>query len=260
MQGNSVYEFVLSSSVRVDILQVVADTAQPTGHIIDQLDASTSAVYTALADLERQGVVCEEDAGWKLTGQGRLVLDLIEQRKAIFRTLTQDQAYWETHRTDHIPRAFRRRLPELGEYEIVRSEPPDVRAHARATVELLEQADSCRTAVPIHVPEYSDAFPNDSDSRLIFPPSVIDQFEAEVEAGNRDRIREVEAPQYRVSDIQFGFTVADSYMMMALRPMTESLVESVLISEEESAIRWASDLYESLWEDAEPLDSYLNQP
>ncbi|ATW89305.1 putative transcriptional regulator [Halohasta litchfieldiae] len=259
MPGNSVYDFVISSSVRVDILQRLAATTQPTDQLIDHLDASTSTVYTALADLERRGVVFDGDAGWTLTGQGRLVVDLIERKKSTVQTINYDQEYWETHRTDHLPREFRRRLPELGQYEVVRSEPPTVRAHASAVVDLLEQADSCRTAVPIHAPEYSDAFPDDPDSRLILPPSVVDQLQADVEAGTRDRIREIDTAQYRVTDIQFGFTVADSYMMMALRPMTQSPVESVLISEAESAIRWASDLYESLWQDAERLDSYLSR-
>jgi len=259
MQRNSVYDFVISSSVRIDILQRLAAATESTDHLIDHLDASTSTIYTALADLERQGVVFDGNAGWRLTGQGRLVVDLIERRQSTVQTIKYDQKYWETHRTDHLPREFRRRLPELGHYEVVRSEPPDVRAHARAVVDLLEQAESCRTAVPIRAPEYSDAFPDDPDSRLIFPPSVVDQLQAEVEAGTRKRIREIDAVEYRVTDIQFGFTVADSYMMMALRPMTQSPVESVLISEADSAIGWASDLYESFWQDAEPLDSYLNR-
>jgi predicted transcriptional regulator len=259
MHGDSVYDFVISSSVRVDILQLLTATAQPTDYLIDQLDASTSAVYTALADLDRQGVVFDDDAGWQLTGHGRLVVDLIEQRKSTVQTINYDPDYWETHRTDHIPREFRRRLPELGQYDVVRSEPPDVRAHARTVVDLLKQAESCRTAMPIHVPEYSDAFPDHPDSRLIFSPSVIDQLQAEVEAGTRDQVREVDAAQYRVTDIQFGFTVGDSYIMLALRPITESPVASMLVSETDSAIRWASDLYESFWQDAEPLESYLGR-
>jgi len=62
MHGDSVYDFVISSSVRVDILERLAGTPQPTDQLIDHLDASTSAVYTALADLERQGVVFDGDA------------------------------------------------------------------------------------------------------------------------------------------------------------------------------------------------------
>ena len=259
MHGDSVYDFVISSSVRVDIVQRLATTPQPTDHLIDHLDASTSAVYTALADLERQGVVFDDDAGWRLTGQGRLVGDLIDRRQATFQTIQYDQEYWANHRTDHLPREFCRRLLELGNYEIVRSEPPDVRAHARVAIDLLEQAESCRTAMPIHVPEYRNAFPDHPDSRLLFSPSVIDKVQAESAAGTRDGIRQIDAAPCRVRDVQFGFTVSDSHLMLALRPMTQSPVASMLVSEADSAIRWASELYESLWQDAEPVESYLNR-
>lgn len=259
MHGNSVYEFVISSSVRVAILQRLAATPQPTDDLIDHLDASTSAVYTALADLERQGVVFDGDADWRLTGHGRLVVDLIDRRNATVQTITQDQDYWATHRTDHLPREFRRRLPELGDYEIVRSEPPDVRAHARVAVDLLEQAESCRTAMPIHVPEYRNAFPDHPDSRLLFSPSVIDNIQADTGTGTRDGIRQIDAAECRVWDMQFGFTVSDSSLMLALRPMSQSPVASMLVSETDSAIQWAEDLYESFWQEAEPVASYLNR-
>lgn len=259
MHGDSVYEFVISSSVRVDVLRRLAGTAQPTEQLIDHLDASTSAVYTALADLERQGVVFDGETGWRLTGHGRLVVDLIEHRKATVQTVNQDQDYWESHRTDHLPREFRRRLPELGDYEIIRSDPPDVRAHARVATDLLEQAESCRTAMPIHVPEYRNAFPDHPDSRLLFSPSVIDTVQADSGTGTRDGIRQIDAAECRVRDVQFGFTVSDSHLMLALRPMTQSPVASMLISETDAAICWASDLYESFWQDAEPVESYLNR-
>jgi predicted transcriptional regulator len=259
MHGDSVYDFVISSSVRVDILQRLAGTPQPTDELIDHLDASTSAVYTALADLERQGVVFDGDAGWRLTGQGRLVVDLIDRRTATVQTINHDQDYWETHRTDHLPREFRRRLPELSTYEVIRSEPPDVRAHARVAIDLLEQAESCRTAMPIHVPEYRNAFPDHPDSRLLFSPSVIDTVRADSGTGTSDGIRQIDAAECRVRDMQFGFTVSDSYLMLALRPMGQSPVASMLLSEADSAIRWATDLYESFWQDAEPVESYLNR-
>ncbi len=259
MHGDSVYEFVISSSVRVDIVHRLAATPQPTEDLIDHLNASTSAVYTALADLERQGVVFECDGGWRLTGHGRLVADLIDRRNATVETISQDQDYWETHRTDHLPQEFRRRLPELGDYEVVRSEPPDVRAHARVAVDLLEQAESCRTAMSIHVPEYRNAFPDHPDSRLLFSPSVIDTVRADSETGTRDGVRQIDAAQCRVTDVQFGFTVSGSSLMLALRPMTQSPVASMLISEADSAIHWASDLYESLWQEAKPVASHLNQ-
>ena len=91
MHGDSVYDFVISSSVRVDILQQLAATPQSTDQLIDHLDASTSTVYTALADLERKGVVFDAEVDWRLTGHGRLVVDQIQRRKSTVQTINYDQ-------------------------------------------------------------------------------------------------------------------------------------------------------------------------
>lgn len=259
MLANSVYHFVISSAVRVNILSLLASTPATPDGLIEELDASKSSVYTALTDLEERNVLRKHDDSWVLTGKGRLILDAIEQLQSMDSVLERDREYWETHRTDVIPREFRRRLPELGDYEVVRSEPPNVRAHARASISLLESADSCNTAVPVHVPEYSEAFPYNPDSRVIHPPAVFEQFQREVQAGNREQLRVNDDVPHRVRELQFGMSVAESFMMMALRSRGESMIDSVLISKTDSAIQWASDLYDHLWRTAEPIDSYLER-
>jgi len=257
MSGNSVYQYVISSSVRVDTLQLLSSTAVETDELIDQLDASTSAVYTALTDLERRSVITEGDDGWTLTGQGRLILDLIQQSHSIEQLFEQDREYWETHRTDVLPSQYRQRLPELGEYEIVRSEPPNVRAHSRRILSRLESAESCLSALHIYVPEYKDAFPNHPDSRAILSPTVIEHLRREFE--NREQERRNPAITNRVSDIQFGVLIGASFMMLGLPPQDEERMETVLTSTDEEAISWARDLYEHLWENAEPLDSFVER-
>jgi len=255
MEGNSAVSFVLSSSVRVDIVGLLATEPMATDGLLDRLDASQSAVYTAVADLEERRVLFEGDEGWELTGRGRLILDLVEQWESVESFVDADPAYWDTHRTDVLPEQFRRRLPELGDYEIVRSEPPNVRAHAREVVDLLESAESCDTAVPIYVPEYHEAFPHSPDSRLMFPPGVIDLSE---EGGREswDEIGLTEQSTVRVREMVFGFTAADEFVMLALPPCAGTAVESMLVGTDESAVRWASELYEFLWADAEPLEAY----
>jgi len=255
MVTDSVFHFVLSSSVRVDILALLAGPPETTDELIDRLDASTSAVYTALADLEQRSVLTEGDSGWALTGRGRLILDLIEQSQSLTRLFEQDTEYWETHRTDVLPEKFRRRLPVIDEYEIVRSDPPDVRAHSRAILSRLESAESCLTALPFYVPEYKEAFPDSPDSRAILPPTVIEQLQQEFE--HRDDDRRNPAVTNRVSDVQFGILIGESFMMLGLPPQEQAGMETLLTSTDDAAVQWARELYEELWRDAEPLESYL---
>ena len=259
MIENSVYQFVLSSSVRVDLLDCLSSGPETTNALIADLDASKSAVYTALTDLERRQVCFEGADGWELTGQGRLVFDLIEQWEALDTLLAQDRDYWGSHRTDVLPRPFRGRLSALGDYEIVRSEPPDVRAHSRATISWLERADSCWSTVPISVPRYNDAFPDTPDSRAVYSPRVVDQVYEEFAAGERDSARTKDATPIRVHPVEFGMSVADEFVLLALRPISGKMVDSVLVATADDAVQWGTELYEHLWNDAEPLAAYLER-
>ncbi|MBX0288272.1 winged helix-turn-helix domain-containing protein [Halomicroarcula sp. F28] len=83
MKGNSAFSFVLSSSVRVDIVGILATEPMTTDELLDRLDASQSAVYTAVSDLEQLQVLFEGEAGWELTGRGRLILDIVEQWESV---------------------------------------------------------------------------------------------------------------------------------------------------------------------------------
>lgn len=259
MIDKSVYQFVVSSSVRVDLLELLSAGPETTNALIEDLDASKSAVYTALADLERRQVLFEGADGWELTGQGRLVLDVIEQWESLDTLIEADRDYWANHRTDVLPRPFRGRLPELGEYDVVRSEPPNVRAHSQATISRLESADHCWSTVPISVPQYTDAFPDTPDSRVVYSPCVIDQLYEEFAAGDRDSVRTKDAAPIRVHPVEFGMSVADEFVLLALRPVSGEMVDSVLIATDDNAIRWGNDLYAFLWDDAEPLDAYLER-
>lgn len=258
MSTNSLLHFVVSSSVRVDVVRLLGATPETTDGLLDRLDASQSSVYTAVADLERRDVVVEADGGLRLTGQGRLLLDLIDQWESIEQVVATDSEYWATHRTDVIPRQFRRRLPELGEYEVIRSEPPDVRAHARAIVSGLERVDSCSSAVTIYAPEFEDAFPDGPESRLLLAPRVLDVID-ERENGLREQLLAHERTPCRVRDLDFGFSVAPEFVMVALQPQSENMVESILRSTDDAAIQWGEQLFDHLWRDAEPLDSYLQR-
>lgn len=251
----SVYDFVISSSVRVDTLRALSATPGETDEIIDRLAASQSAVYTALTDLEQRSVIYETDGVWDLTGQGRLILDLIEESHAIEQLFERDREYWETHRTDVLPRKYRQRLPVLGPYEIIRSEPPDVRAHSREIITRLESAETCDTATHIHVPRYKQAFPNNSDSRAIMSPTVVEQLHREIEQGALDGHINDAIPK-RVLDIEFGVLIGDSFVLLGLPPQEEKQLDTVLLSTDDEAIQWARELYDELWRAAEPLDSY----
>jgi predicted transcriptional regulator len=138
MSDRSLITYVGSSSVRADVVSALCQTRRETDELLDSLDASESAVYDALSALERRGVVASVEDGWRLTGVGRLVGDRLDRQQATEELLAEAPEYWQHHDTSVLPKRFRRRLPELGGYDVVRATPTDLDKMVRAVVERVE--------------------------------------------------------------------------------------------------------------------------
>ncbi|MFC7195284.1 hypothetical protein ACFQL4_12455 [Halosimplex aquaticum] len=101
MNTDKIVGYVLGSSVRTDVLTAVVGERQPMDELIGSIEASESAVYNAVGDLERRGLVRSLEDGWDATGSGRLVADLLEQQENLCRLLEDD--YWRTHDVGALP-------------------------------------------------------------------------------------------------------------------------------------------------------------
>ncbi|ESS08134.1 MAG: hypothetical protein A07HN63_02154 [uncultured archaeon A07HN63] len=73
MPSQSPNEFVITSSVRTEIVRRVSEQSTPTDVLLSELTASDSAVYDALSTLSERGLLTEGDSGWELTAHGSLV-------------------------------------------------------------------------------------------------------------------------------------------------------------------------------------------
>ena len=102
MSTKSIVGYVLSSSVRSDVLTAAVAEPRSIDGLIESIDASESAVYNAVADLERRGLVRKVDDEWDATGSGQLVSDLLEQQGNLCQLLSDD--YWRDHDVSSLPR------------------------------------------------------------------------------------------------------------------------------------------------------------
>jgi len=93
MQYDSPITCVRSSSVRTDVVGSLSERPQSTDEILAALDASESAVYDSLSNLQSRGVICEKTDGWRLTGTGRLICDTLERQQATDRLLSSEPPY-----------------------------------------------------------------------------------------------------------------------------------------------------------------------
>jgi predicted transcriptional regulator len=253
--AESVFRDVLGSSVKTDVLVSVATVPSGTEELIESIDASESAIYNALGDLERRGLVRTIDGRREVTGSGQLVADLLEQQGNLCRLLADD--YWETHDVGTLPRRFRLRLTELADAEVFRAPDTDPHAAVREVSDRVEATESRLDIVtPIYQAEYEMIMPDRTGARLLIDTTVVE--ESIERAGSIENARVFEETSVRISDVDVGVGLTDDYVMLSL-PTIDGQYDSrtEVFADDERALAWGSDLYEYYWERATPADEFL---
>lgn len=251
----SIVGYVMSSSVRSDVLTAVVAEARTIDALIGSIDASESAVYSAAGDLERRGLVRKVDDVWDATGSGQLVSDLLEQQGNLCQLLADD--YWRNHDVSALPRRFRLRLTELAEAEVFRASDTDPHAVVREVCDRVERSGSNVDIVtPIYQAEYEDVMPDASDARLVVDTTVA--HEALDRVDSLDEVSQWEQTSVRVLDIDVGVGVTENEVMLSL-PTIDGQYDSrtEVFATDERAIAWGRDLYEYYWNRATPNEQII---
>ena len=251
----SLFSDVLSSSVRTDVLVSLASRSSDTEGLIETVDASESAIYNALGDLERRGLLRTVEGHHEVTGSGQLVADLLEQQENLCRLLEDD--YWETHDVGALPRRFRLRLTELADADVFRAPDTDPHAGVREVSKRVEAAEERVDIVtPIYQAEYETVMPDVEDARLVIDTTVLR--ESLERAGSMEEARTFDETDVRILDIDVGVGVTEDSLMLSL-PTIDGQYDSrtEVLATDERALAWGRDLYEYYWERATPSDEFL---
>lgn len=253
--GESVFRRVLGSTVRTDVLQTVAADPAAIDDLIDGVDASESAVYNAVGDLERQGLLRSTDDRLCATGSGQLVADLLTQQGNLCELLSDD--YWRTHDVASIPRRFRLRLTELAGADVFRAPETDPHAVVRRVTDRVDQAgEHVDIVTPIYQAEYEAVMPDAEDARLIVDGQMVE--EAIERVGGLEEARQFEQTGVRVLDVDVGVGVTDEHLMLSL-PTIDGSYDSrtEVFATDERALAWGRDLFEYYWDRATPDDQFI---
>ncbi|MFC6757495.1 MULTISPECIES: helix-turn-helix transcriptional regulator [Haloarcula] len=279
MPSQSPNEFVLTSSVRTEIVLRVAERPTPTDALLSGIDASDSAVYDALSTLRGRGLLTEGDEGWKPTAHGHLVADSVSEWLSAEDFRATDPAFWKNHQIDVIPAAFRRRLPEIGEYEIVRDVPQEPNRCEDVAISMLESADACELTTPYYSRRHQEAIPTHPETRLLVTREAIDVSFQRYRDGHREELNNLDPATLRLTDSQFASVVTNNKLKFELPAVSEGRTDrqtesgatdtsehgsvagttALFVSETESAVQWGRDLFEALWAESDPLGPYVER-
>ncbi|OYR38543.1 winged helix-turn-helix domain-containing protein [Halorubrum sp. Hd13] len=250
---DSVCQFVTASSIREDIVRLLANQPQPTPKLIEKLDACRSGVYKELANLKQRGALAEAEDGWQLTACGQLVTDTIARRQATEAFLDEDIEYWQHHDLELLPDQFRRRLPDIREYDVVRGDMPAADKHVSAFVSRIEAGEEPDVLAPVFVRGLDDAIPDDPNTRVLVTSEVRDRLLGTV-GSEPERERAFLNAQVRVVSADFGLGRTANSLCLVFPSRGDGEWRATLVSETNAAIQWGEELFEALWADADPID------
>lgn len=259
--GDDPLQFVLSSSVRSDVLRSVADGSRATDVLLDTVDASSSAVYDALGRLEEADMLQSDDDAWSLTGSGRVIADCVEERERLDVLLADAGCYLASHDTCAIPERFRLRISELAGGHVIRASDIEPHGVVREVTDRLSAADMAHVITPVYDELFEAVMPESENSRVLVDPDVVasvaDELDddAEILAG----LEHYDEYDVRVTPVDFAMSVTDSALMLSLPPLDGGYdSQTEFIAEDERARQWGLDLFEELWATARPLETYVS--
>lgn len=241
--------YVCRSSVREDLVCTLGETSSTTDELLEGLDASESAVYDALSNLQTRDLVESHEDGWRLSGGGQLVADALRRMRET-ETLLRDDDYWNDHDTRVLPQTYRRRLPELGDYEILRAHESDLNRQVRQVAGRIDAVEACDIVSPVYHEAYGEAMPDHEDARLVLSSDLV-----EGPSPERHPRSDLEATAVRIADAPFALGVSPDWTILTLPERDGKWARATLVSEDDSAIQWGRDLFETVWTDATPLES-----
>jgi predicted transcriptional regulator len=260
--GPAPLEFVLSSSVRSDVLLAVADGQQSTNSLLEGLDASSSAVYNALGRLEEAGLLVSDDEAWSLTGSGHVVADFVVDRGKLSSLLDATGDYFATHDAGALPERYRRRMGELADGTVISASETEPQSVVREVGRRLERADTAFVISSIYDELFESALPETESVQLVLDSDVVDS--AAAEFGDHEAI-EAELSTYetntiRVTDVDFAASVTDGELLLSL-PLLDGGYDArtEFIAEHAQARTWGQDLFDDLWAEATTLGDYVRE-
>jgi len=254
VSGRETVQFVVASSVRSGVLAFLDESPASTDDVLEATEASTSAVYNALRDLESHGLVTASDShSWELTGGGQLVADMVCQRERCEQLLCDIDEYLEGHDTSVLPRASRLRFGELEGSEVVNATDTEPHKAVEEVTGRIDESDSVRAISPIYVESYATAIPDVPESKLVVDEQVA------IWAQETDDVADARYDhlEIRVADVDFALSVTDTKLLLSLPTLDGGYdAQSEVIAEHDRAREWGQDLFERYWERAVPVERF----
>jgi len=239
---------------RAGFLDALAQAPADKRELVDTVDTSRSTVNRAVCELEQWGLVTYDSGAYRLTVCGRLLWEqYVQFERNTAAVSAASTLLRRLSTTAPLEPAFLRGA------EVVTAEYPQSHLPVTALSEIIAEASHLRGiakahAAPKAVDALREAIETDADAELVICEDVYSQLRT-VYDWLSDAIAEGTLRPYLVTELPYTLLTAvhDERKRSCLVVYDEGLIEGILVNDTQAAFNWATDIFESYRQDADPV-------
>jgi predicted transcriptional regulator len=219
---------------------------------MDRIDASKSAVYGGLNELETRGIVLEEDGHWSLTGHGRILADIVWTGNR-YSDFDEDlHTYFSSHDVSVLPPAFRFRIGNLRHADVITAPENRPQRVVNFVADKLKNATNINIFTRVIIDSYTEALPDTQATKLLLNEEI-----AELTLSNKNRYEMVGDARVRVGSVPASMAITDEHLILSLPTLDGQYdSQSKVVVETEEAREWGTQLFETLWNQSVPPEDF----
>ncbi len=232
------------SEKRREILLMLQKEPRTLQDIKDYLDVTSPEILPQIKKLQKNSLIRPEGKNYVLTAIGEIVLKSFNELACTLRVFDNDMEFWKGHLITGIPEEFRKRINELGEYNIFKGTQTDMFKPHNEYIKNLLKSKWVLGVSPVLHPDYPKQLQKLADDGI--PISIIltrdvlsklkDSHAMELDKSLQNRNERVLICNEK---IELAFTVTDFFfsMRLFLNNGTYDFYNNI-ISYERSALEW----------------------
>lgn len=254
MSDQGPHELLYTVNRRWDCLRAIVEEPREKRTLVDALSMPRSTLDTVVRELEGEGLVAYHDGVWQPTAAGEAIADAYQACAASVESI-------HAAGTLLSPLDGRPDLP-TGVLDGADSYPAEEPVPDAVLTEFLDRIADCdrvRGVAPQALSGYTDrvfqrAANNDSTLELILDESVFAELSTIDPETVADRLQHDMFSVYcgRV-ETEFGFWIGEDPDHIGIIVYADRGVHGIITNDTPEAVEWATDRYESIHDDADPI-------
>ncbi len=252
-------DVIFASEKRLKVLLLLQNEPKEMPFILDSLETTRTSLLPQIKILEENNLVSHKNDTYELTTIGKLLVDEMRNLLEAIDVFEFDIDYWGSHNIDFIPEDLLRRIPEMGQCNIVI--PPISESH-----ELLKdfhqsslRSVSLSGVTTFFHPNFEALFNELMDKNveiytIITQPlfdKLMDQYNEECQRLLGNELFHVYLYPGQIDFLSFAYN--DYYLLMSLLDKNGNFDNRHVLCSERSSLEWAKGLFEYYLERSKPV-------